>query len=275
MATAAIPASGAAFRTPGFLDQVKAEWTKIRSARALYVQVLLALALGIGLSALISLAIASSWDNISATEKARFEPEFAGLTGLAFSGVVVVVTGVTLVSSEYTSGMVRLTMTITPQRLRVLFAKALVIAFVTWTIGFFVTIGAFFASQAVLGTHAGVPTASIGDSAAKRAIIAAWLTTPVFPLLGAAIGSILRSTAGAITATLALFFGPGIFGGLLPAWWQRNILAYFPNNASDVLARSRTDFVTHISPEAAIATLLVWLGVAFVIAGVMLEKRDV
>ena len=180
MATMTVAATSPGFSPPGFLDQLKAEWSKIRSARALYVQLLLALVLGIGFSALIALAITSGWDNLSPQAKTDFKPAFTGLAGLALSGIVLIVTGVTIISSEYTSGMIRLTMTVTPERLRVLFAKVAVVALVTWGIGLAVTIGAFFASQAVLGTHAGIPTATIGDSAAQRAIIAAWLCSPVF-----------------------------------------------------------------------------------------------
>ncbi|HEY7270908.1 MAG TPA: hypothetical protein VH951_13870, partial [Dehalococcoidia bacterium] len=98
MATMTVAASPPRLNRPGFLDQVKAEWTKIRSARALYIQVLLAVVLGIGFSALIALAITSGWDNLSPQNKADFTPSFTGLAGLAFSGIVLIVMGVTIVS---------------------------------------------------------------------------------------------------------------------------------------------------------------------------------
>jgi ABC-2 type transport system permease protein len=260
---------------PGFFSQLSAEWTKLRSARALYIQIGLALVLGIGLSALICLAVASSWDKESAAQRAEFHTVGVSLAGTAFSNIVLIVTGVTLVSSEYTSGMIRLTMAITPKRLRVLFAKALVIAIVTWAIGLVVVLGSFLAGQAVLSTHSGVPTASLSDSAAQRGILAAWLTTPLFPLIGAALGSILRSTAAAITSTLALIFVPGIFGGLLPEWWQSHVLAYLPGNASDVLGRSDSGYTMYLAPGVAAIAAVAWLAGFFILASVLIKKRDV
>jgi ABC-2 type transport system permease protein len=272
MASLPIRASPA---TPGLLSQVSAEWTKLRSARALYVQVVLAILLGIGFSALICLAVASSWDKMTVSQQADFDPLVTGFAGTAFSTIVLAVTGVTLVSSEYTSGMIRLTMTVTPSRLRVLFAKLIVVAIVTWSVGLVVVIGSFFAGQAVLGTHSGIPTVGLGESAAQRGVLAAWLTTPLFPLIGSALGSILRSTASAITSTLVLYFVPSILSGLLPEWWRRHLIAYLPANASDALLRSDTNYLGYISPAVATLAILAWLALFFAVASMLLERRDV
>ena len=178
-----------------------------------------------------------------------------------------------LVSSEYTSGMVRLTMAITPRRWRVLFAKAMVIALVTWAIGLVAVFGSFFAGQAVLASHAGVPTASLSDHAAQQGLIAAWLTTPMFPLIGAGLGASCAAPASAITATLALIFVPGIFGGLLPSWWQKNLLAYLPGNADDALLRT-DHYLMRLSPGVAVLAIVLWL-VAFYAVAFLLVRRDV
>jgi ABC-2 type transport system permease protein len=259
---------------PGLLSQMRAEWTKLRSTRAFYIQTGLALLLAIGMSALIGLAVGASWGDLSEGDHADFEPLFVSFFGLAFSGIVLVVTGVTLMSSEYTSGMIRLTMTITPRRLRVLFAKALVITLVMWAIGLVIVLGSFYAGQLVIGSYEGVPTLTLGDSVAQRAILTGWLTTPLFPLIGLALGAILRSTASAITAVLAFIFGPGIFGGILPRAWQENLLAYLPGNASDSLLRE-SDAVTYIEPAVAAVVIAVWLALFFVVASVLMLRRDV
>jgi ABC-2 type transport system permease protein len=275
MTAAALPISTSKTRAPGFFSQVRAEWTKLSSQRAFYIQMGLALLLAIGLSALICLAVASSWDKETASQRADFHPVLTSLVGMAFSTIVLTVTGVTLVSSEYTSGMVRLTMTVTPNRLRVLFAKILVIALVTWAIGLFAVFGSFFAGQAVLGTHSGVPTSSLSNGDAQRGVLAAWATVPLFPLIGAALGAILRSTASAITATLALIFVPGIFGGLLPEWWQEHLMAYLPGSAREVLMRSDHNYVMYLSPGVAAAAVIAWLVFFFGLAAVLIKRRDV
>jgi hypothetical protein len=268
------PAAGGSIR-PGFVSQVRAEWTKLRSTRAFYIQIVLAIVLAIGMSALIALAIGSGWDDSSARQKADFEPVFASLFGLAFSGIVLTVTGTTLMSSEYTSGMIRLTMAIMPRRLNVLFAKATVVTVILWAIGLILVIGSFFAGQTVLGTFDGVPTAKLGDSDSQRAIVAAWLTTPLFPLIGLCLGAILRSTASAITAVLAFIFVPGIFGGILPSSLQENILAFLPGNASDSLMREAKDSITYIEPAIAALVVIAWLVAFLITTAVLMSRRDV
>lgn len=272
MTTTTLPAGN---KVPGFFSQLSAEWTKVSSARALYIQIGLAILLAIGMSALISLAIGSSWDDFSPQDQATFDPVFTGFFGLAFSGIVLTVTGVTMSSSEYTSGMIRLTLAVTPNRLRVLVAKAVVLVLITWVVALVITVGAFFVSQAVLGSYEGMPTVSLSDGDVQRAIVAAIITAPMFPFIGLCLGTILRSTAAAITATMGLMFVPSMFGGLLPRWWQENILAYLPGNASDTLLQSRTDYATYLEPGVAIAVILAWTVAFFVLAYVLMVKRDV
>lgn len=275
MTAATITPAQAGSVRPGFVSQVRAEWTKIRSTRAFYIQMVLAVVLAIGMSALIALAIGSGWDDMNSAQKADFEPVFASLFGLAFSGIVLTVTGTTLMSSEYTSGMIRLTMTIMPRRLNVLFAKAAVITAIMWGIGIILVLGSFFAGQTVLGTFDGVPTAKLGDSDSQRAILAAWVTTPLFPLIGLCLGAILRSTASAITAVLAFIFVPGIFGGILPSSLQENVLAYLPGNASDSLMREANDSITYIEPTIAALAMIAWLAAFFAATAFLMSRRDV
>jgi ABC-type transport system involved in multi-copper enzyme maturation permease subunit len=258
----------------GVLNQARAEWTKLRSTRAFYIQMGLALLLAVSLSALFGLAIGSTWSDLSTADQEDFDPFVVSIIGLVFAGIVLTITGVTLMSSEYTSGMIRLTMTVTPSRLRVLFGKALTVAAVTWAIGVVVVVLAFYAGQLVLSNYEGVPTSGLDDSETQRALIVGWLTTPLFPLIGLALGAIFRSTAWAITAVMALIFAPGMFGGLLPATWQENVLAYLPGNASDSLLLE-SDSIMHLEPVVAVVVIVAWLAVFFAWAGFLLMRRDV
>jgi ABC-type transport system involved in multi-copper enzyme maturation permease subunit len=253
---------------------MRSEWTKMHSTRAFYIQMGLALLLGIGLTALIGLAISSSWGEQSQAQRDEFDPLFVSAFGTAIAGIVLSVTGVTLISSEYTSGMIRLTMATSPRRLRVLFGKALVLTLVLLAIGLVVVVGSFFAGQAVLASNSDIPTTSLSDSAAQRAILAGWLTTPVFPLLGLAFGAILRSTASAITAIMAFMFVPGIFGGLLPSTLQENVLAYLPGSASDSLVREN-DSILYLEPAVAAVVVIAWLAGVFALTSFLMNRRDV
>jgi hypothetical protein len=171
--------------------------------------------------------------------------------------------------------MIRLTLATTPRRGRVLVAKALVVTALTLALGLVTSFACFFIGQAVLGAY-DVPTASFSDPDARRAVIAAWLTSPLWPLIGLAIAGILRSTASAITTVMSIIFVPSLFGALLPDVVQENVLKYLPGNAADTLLMSSdTDSLTYMEPPIAVIVLLLWLAGVLGVAYLLLIKRDV
>lgn len=263
-------------QTPSFFSTLASEWVKLRSVRSTYIEVILAVALSLGMTALISLAIGSTFNDLNPEDQASFDPVFTSFFGAAFGGIVMIVLGVTFVSSEYTSGMIRLTLTTTPRRLRVLAAKAILIAAVTLLVGVITSFGAFWTGQAVLGNYEGVPTATLeGD--ALRSVVAASLTAPLFPLIGGALGAILRSTASAITTILSILFLPAFLGGLLPDVLQENVMKYLPGNASDQLLMTNADTgsLLYLDIAPAIGLIVVWLAIFYGIAGFLMLRRDV
>ena len=262
---------------PGFTNALVSELTKLRSVRSTYIQALLTVVLGIGMTALIALAIGSTWDEVSVEERATFDPVNVSSFGSIFALIVLVVLGVMFVSSEYTSGMIRLTLTTTPRRLRVLAAKSLIIIAVVLVLGVIVSVGSFYAGQAVLGSYEGVPTASLSDEGAVRSVVGVWLLMPVFPLLGAAAAFVLRSTASTITAILGLIFVPAIFGGIFPDSIQENVIKFLPSFAIDSVTTTDPggDSLTRLNEGAALAVIAAWLFVFFFAAYVSLMRRDV
>lgn len=275
MTTDTVGAQGAV-RHPGFFDQLNAEWTKLRSQRSFFIEIALALGVSPAMTALICLAIGSSFNDLNPAEQASFDPVLIGFVGTAFGSIVLIVLGVTFTSSEYTSGMVRLSFTATPQRGRWLGAKAMLVLVVCLAVGLPMVVVSFFVGQAVLGSYEGVPTAAIGDDGVLRAVLGAWLTMPVWPLIGAALGVVLRSTAAAITSTLVFLFAPSIFGGLFPEWWRQNVLAYLPGNAGDsLLVVQRTPGNFYLDPGVAVAVLIAWLIGFYSVAYLLLKRRDV
>jgi ABC-type transport system involved in multi-copper enzyme maturation permease subunit len=261
---------------PTFFSTLASEWVKLRSVRATYIEVVLTVGLALAMTALISLAIGSTFEDLSAEDQATFDPVFTSFFGSAFGAIVMVVLGVTFVSSEYTSGMIRQTLTTTPRRLRVLGAKALIVAGVTLVLGTVTAFGSFWIGQAVLGSYEGVPTASLeGD--ALRSVVAASLTAPLFPIIGACLGAILRSTASAITTVMSILFLPAFLGGLLPDVIQRNVMRYLPGNASDqlLITTEDTDSVLYLDIGPAIALVVLWLVAFYAVACISMTRRDV
>lgn len=97
-------------------------------------------------------------------------------------------------TAEYGSGMMRLTLTATPRRGRVLAAKAAVVAGLTLAGGLVTATVTFLVAQAVFASY-GVPTASLADGDALRTVLGDGVLTPVLPVIAVALGFATRSTA--------------------------------------------------------------------------------
>ncbi|MEX0762115.1 MAG: ABC transporter permease [Dehalococcoidia bacterium] len=263
-----LPAGG-----PGFAATLLSEWTKLRSVRSTYIFIGLAIILSVGMSALMSLIVGSTWEEWPPDQRAQFNPVLFSLFGSVFFAILISVLGVTVVTNEYSSGMMRLTLTATPRRGRVLMAKVLVIAAVSLVAGAIATFGMLSVGLAIFNSY-GMESAGLGDEDAVRAMIGVILVSPAYPIVGAAIAVLLRSTAGAITAILALIFAPGIFGGLLPAWWQENVLSFVLGPVTDSIAIQHLDdsSLMYLDFEVAVVALAVWL-IAFVGGAYMVLKR--
>jgi ABC-2 type transport system permease protein len=258
-----------------FSVTLRSEWTKLASLRGTWIKLAIAFVLSVGLTALLALIIGATWDDASAADRASHDPAGIGLLGSLFSMIVFAVIGATAVTSEYGSGMMRITLTATPRRGRVLAAKAAVIAAVTLVAGLVTATTTFVVAQLVLASY-GVPAASLGDDDALRTVLADAALTPVLPVIAVALGFATRSTAGAITSVLGVVFLPWILGGVLPRWWRENALDYLPGAASEAITSGHLETATEglLAPGAAALVLLGWLALFLGAAWLVLERRD-
>jgi hypothetical protein len=156
----------------------------------------------------------------------------------------------------------------------VLGAKLILAGLITLVFGLVTTVGMFLAGQAILGAY-GMPTASLGDADAQRMVLGMGVALPFFPIVGLALGVLLRGTAGAITAVLGILWLPEIFGDFLPTWVQHHVLSLVPSNALDSIN------IAHIEPSATnvdpvLGGLIAggWLVAIVGAAYVMLLRRD-
>lgn len=259
---------------PGLGAVIASEWLKQTSLRSTWITSALAVVLGIGGTVMVAVIVGVTWDSWGSEERAQYDPVLTPTTGLIFTGLVLVVLGVRAGASEYASGMMRLTLTATPRRGRLLAAKAIVVTALTILVGAVAIVGMYLVGNAVLADY-GLETAPISDGGAARVLAASIALGPFFPLAGLCFGVALRSTAGAITTVLAFIFAPAIFGGLLPSWWDENVADRLPGAAVDSLVYGHLDeSLAIMSPAAALATLAGWTAFFLAIALVALERRD-
>lgn len=260
---------------PGFAATLASEWTKIISVRSTWITLALAFILSIGTTALISLVVGLTFDDWAPQEQATFDPITFPFVGLLFGMIVFTVLAVNIVTSEYGSGMMSLSLQATPRRGRVLAAKLLLASVVTLVGGVVTMLGMFFVAQMIFASF-DMPSVGLMDDDVPRAILGTALLLPLFPLIGATLGFILRSTAGAITAVLALLWVPEIIGAFLPRWWRENVLSLLPGPAADSLTLSHImDSPSHLdSMPLAAAIVVAWLVIFISGAYMALTRRD-
>ena len=151
-----------------------AEWTKLRTLASTFWLLSAAAALTVTVSA--AAAAATRCPSGACAD----DPAKVSLTGIYLGQAVIAVLAVTAASSEYGTGMIRLTLAATPRRLTVLAAKAVVLAVLVLVTGIGAVVASLLAGGLILPGH------GIGPSHGYPA-----LSPDDGPVLRAALGSVL------------------------------------------------------------------------------------
>src|SRR5262249_54572470 len=101
-------------------------WTKLRSVRSTQWSLLPTLGLTIWVGILACAVFESRWPHLSPDDRAHFHPLGVSLAGVNFAQLAIGVLGVLVITAEYSTGMIRATMSAVPKRLPVLWGKAFV-----------------------------------------------------------------------------------------------------------------------------------------------------
>jgi ABC-type transport system involved in multi-copper enzyme maturation permease subunit len=250
---------------------LRSEWTKLRSVRSTYWSLLAAAAAIIGLSAIVCAIYVAKYDSVALKDRATFDPASFSLIGGVLGQLAIAVLGVLVIGSEYTSGMIRTTFAAVPSRLTVLIAKAAVFAGVTLVVMTAASFVAFFTGQAILSTKGiGVGLDAPG---ALRVVVGTGLYLAVLGILALGLGSIIRKTAGAITAVFGLLFILPAVAALLPSSLSE-IPKFLPGSAGQALISGTSRAATELSPWIGFAVFCVYAVVAVAIGGALMIRRD-
>lgn len=251
---------------------VLSEWIKFRSLRSTVWTLLAAVVLSIGIGALFSGVSASQYHTFSPADRASFNPISTSLNGMLFAQLAIGVLGVLLISGEYSTGMIRASLTVVPKRLPMLWAKLVVFAGVVFTLTLVTSFVSFFLGQALLSSHH--LNASISAPGALRSVIGAALYATVAGMIGMALGGILRNTAAGISTFVAAFFVIPPLTDLLPSSWSSHFVQYLPSNAGEVLFGGGRDLAHPLAPWAGFGVLCAYAVVLIVLAAWRLRRAD-
>ena len=255
-----------------FGDSFASEWTKLRSVRSTGWSLLIAVALGIGLSALIAFAGAHAYSTLSAHDKATFDPTQSSTAGLFFGQLAIGVIAVLAITSEYSTGTIRTTLSAIPQRGYVLAAKSLLLVLVAFVVTMIIAFIAFFIGQAIFGGYN--LNVSLSDPGVLRAVIGCALYMIGLAVFALGLGTIIRHTAGAITALVGIVFVLPAVTGALPDSWQHNGARYLPADAGGAITQV-IHTSTSLSPWTGYLVFLLWVALSIGTGWYLLRRRDV
>ena len=247
---------------------VQSELTKFRTLRSTTYTMAAAVVLMIGIGAVFAAVTASQYH----MGLAGIDAVSTSLSGTLFAVVAFGVLGALMMSGEYSTGMIRASLTAVPRRLPVLWGKLAVFAGTIFSVSLIASFISFFLGQALLSSHhLGV---SITAPDALRSVIGAALYMTVAGMIGVALGALLRNTAAGIATFAAVFFVIPPLAGLLPSSVSNHLTPYLPSNAGDVVWGGAQGVHNPLSPWTGFALVCGYAAVLIAAGAWRLRRSD-
>src|SRR5487761_1571196 len=301
MATTTAPGAGAGLRLStlppatgraGLLGAIRSEFTKLRSVRSTYWTIAALVIVSVGIAAIAGFGITSSIHN-NPQNKAGMDATQASLIAFFELGqLIIAVLGAMAITSEYSTGMIRTSLTAMPRRGTVYAAKLIVFGSVTLVVSLVTSFISFFVGQAAMsGSGVGAslfhsitipananvspPAGGPGSGPPIVTFSGTDLISPGAALIAYGLGAIIRHTAGAITSTIGLMFVLPIIIQLLPNNWRWDIMRFFPDAAGRVISVTVGNGNQHLwSSWPQLLVTVIWAVVLVGVGGYLFRKRD-
>lgn len=266
------PGTRPAGQTPLRVTQLRvllSEWTKFRSLRSMVWTLLVAVVLSIVIDAVFA---GVSAGHTTGAARATFNPVATSLDGIIFAQLAVGVLGVLAISGEYSTGMIRSSLTAVPRRLPVLWAKLAVFTGVVFPVMLVTSFVSFFIGQALLSSHH--LNVAISAPGALHGVIGAALYPTVAGLTGLALGGLLRNTAAGISAFVGAFFVLSSLDSVLPSSWQADVKQYLPFGLDEAIYGNGADLTHPLGSWVAFGVLCGYAAVLTALAAWRLRHAD-
>jgi ABC-2 type transport system permease protein len=265
----------AAARGSGLRDALHAEWTKLRTVSGPAW-----LLLGVA-----ALTIAVSVAAVGATHCPQgmtcpVDTTKLSLTSIQFGQAVVAILAVLTISNEYSSGMIRITLAATPNRLAVLAAKAIPLAALVLAAGAVAVFGSVLAGHLILPGHGftaarGFHPVWLSYGPTLRAACGSVLYLALIALMSLGVAVIVRDSAVSIGVVLALLYlFPIVFAFVGTADWQHRLERWTPTIAGLTIQDTTGLRSLAISPWGGLGVLGIWAAAALVVGALAFRMRD-
>ena len=254
-------------------EALHAEWTKLRTLASTYWLLLAVAVCTVGVSTAV--VAASSYQAGSYQDAPKLS-----LTGIDIGQAVVAVLGVLVISNEYSTGTMCVTLTAMPRRLVVLGAKAVTLTGLVAAAGVIAVGGSLLAGRIILAAKGftlahGYPVLSLGHGPTLRAAVGSVLYLVLIALLSLGVATAVRESATSIGVVLGLLYlFPFLAQVVSDPAWHRHLEQIGPMTAGLAIQATTNLQSLPVSPWAGLGVLAIWAGVALVAGGILLRLRN-
>lgn len=259
----------------GIRDALHAEWTKLRTVAGSAWLLAGTVVLTVAVSTAATAAVKCPSGTACPVDTTKLS-----LTGIEFGQAVVAILAVLLISGEYSTGMIRITLTAMPRRSAVLAAKAVILAGLVLAAGTVAVGGSLLAGRVILPGHGftaarGFPLLSLADGPTLRAAAGSVLYLALIALLSLGIATMVREAAVATGVVLGLLYlSPVILSVVTDPVWSHRLERYAPMNAGLTIQDTIGLRSLPINPWGGLGVLAAWAAAALLAGGLVLRWRD-
>lgn len=251
---------------------LQSEWTKIRTVASTSWTLAVTFLVTVGLSAGFCALASATFGDLNEVEKATFDPTLLSFTGMGLGQLAMIVFGVMVVSTEYSSGMIRTSLAAVPRRGSFLAGKFAVATALALVVGLLTSFVSFFLGQAILG-DLGI---GIGEDNVLRAVVGAGLYMALLALFTMGVATMLRSSVASISILIPFFL---IVSNLLSGFEAtRKYGQYLPDKAGSkimqVVPEALGSSETPYGPWGGLGIMLLWVAASVIGGYLVLKKRD-
>ena len=250
---------------------IHAEWTKLRTVAST----------GWLVAGAVTLTVTVSAATVAGTALAPgLDPAKLSLTGIQAGQAAVAILAVLVISNEYSTGMIRVTLTAMPRRHMVLAAKAALVGGLVSAAGAVAVLASVLAGRLILPGRGFTPAngyqlLSLGNGPDLRAACGSVLYFALVALLALGIATAVRDSAVAIGGVLALLYLIPIAAVVVSnQHWQRHLEQIGPMTAGLYIQATAGVRALPLTPWQGLGVLALWAAGALILGGLVLRFRD-
>ena len=253
---------------------VHAEWTKLRTmpSTGWLLLTMIVVTVGFGVLEVVVQKCPTS---------CGYDTPKLSLTGILVGQAAVAVLAVLVITGEYSSGMIRITLTAVPRRITALAAKAIVLTGVVLVTGAIAAAWSLIAGRYILpgngftGAH-GSEVLSLGAGSTLRAAAGSVLYLALIGLFSLGLATAIRDSGASIAVLLALLYIVPLLSdlGTLDPTWEHRLQRYGPMTAGLAIQATKDLKTLPIGPWPGLGVLALWAAGALLLGGLLLRLRD-